>query len=166
MDDGDIRPAKPPSLSLTGLIAGALLWAIAMDASSLLGVYLRNRLETPHLSTILLIFFLGALPGWITAIILCQPALARLGKMAGLAAAFVVLCGSTIAWTAFAFAMQYRLFYAHWHDPLTTVRGLYQFSFTTVAAVYQFLVLGTPLYLPAGILCLAAASLLIARRKR
>jgi hypothetical protein len=166
MDDGEIRLVKPSSLSLAGLMAGALLWAIAMDASSLLGVYLRNRLETPYLSTILLIFFLGALPGWITAVILCRPLLVRLGQMARLAAAFVLLCGSTIAWTAFAFAMQYRLFYAQWHDPLTTVRGLYQFSFTTAAAVYQFLVLGTPLYLPAGILCLAAASLLIARRKR
>jgi hypothetical protein len=166
MDDASILRHEAPSLSLAGLFAGALAWAVAMDAAALLGIYLRNRLETPHLATLLLIFFLGACPGWITAVVLCRVTFPRLKRVPRPAAAFLLLTGATVAWTAIAFAMQYRLFYSQWHDPPTTVRGIYQFTFTTAAAVYQFLVLGTPLYLPAGILCLAAASLLIARRKR
>lgn len=159
-------PAAISSVTAGELFAGQLLWAIAMTATVMLGVYLRNRLETPDLLAILIVAFFGAMPGWLTTVIICRGIFFRLGQTGRLAAAFILLGGATIAWTAFFFAMQYRLFYAQWHDPLTTVRGLYQFSFTTAAAVYQFLVLGTPLYLPAGILCLAAASLLIARRKR
>ena len=46
--------------------------------------------------------------------------------------------------------MDYRLFYARWHAPFGTRTWVYQFTFTSASAVYQFIVMGIRLYLPLG----------------
>jgi hypothetical protein len=81
----------------------------------------------------------------------------------GFSAFFLCLAAGTIGTTAFLFALDYRTFYAQWHAMTGTRTWLFQFAFTSLAAFYQFLVLGVRLYLPLGAVALVATSLLLAR---
>ncbi|WP_306462671.1 MULTISPECIES: hypothetical protein [unclassified Mesorhizobium] len=83
-----------------------------------------------------------------------------------LAAAFVCLLGATLAFTGGLFALQYRSYYAEWHEPAFTRTWASEFAFTVLAALYQFVVLGVRLYFPFGFAVLAAASIWFARRRR
>lgn len=135
-----------------------------MALSCLLALYLRNGAQTSHMVSILTLYFCGGLIAWPCALVLGRFGAIGRGSETRFAAFFLCLTVCTIAATAFLFAMDYRLFYTQWHEPFGTRIWMYQFVFTSVAAVYQFVVMGIPLYLPAGFAALALASLWLARR--
>jgi len=83
-----------------------------------------------------------------------------------LAAAFVCLLAATITFTGGLFALQYRSYYAEWHEPAFSLTWALQFVFTMLTALYQFVVLGIRLYFPLGFIALALASVWFARRQR
>ncbi|TIQ46122.1 MAG: hypothetical protein E5X49_03465 [Mesorhizobium sp.] len=83
-----------------------------------------------------------------------------------LAAAFVCLLGATLAFTGGLFALQYRSYYAEWHAPAFTLTWAFEFVFTVLTALYQFVVLGVRLYFPLGFAALVAASVWFARLRR
>ena len=83
-----------------------------------------------------------------------------------LAAAFVCLLAATITFTGGLFALQYRSYYAEWHEPTFSLTWALQFVFTMLTALYQFVVLGIRLYFPLGFIALALASVWFARRQR
>ena len=83
-----------------------------------------------------------------------------------LAAAFVCLLAATITFTGGLFALQYRSYYAEWHEPAFSLTWAFQFVFTMLTALYQFVVLGIRLYFPLGFIALALASVWFARRQR
>ncbi|NEJ73692.1 hypothetical protein GR197_24645 [Rhizobium phaseoli] len=158
-----LRAAWPP---YPDLIAGALFWGAQMLASAMLGLYLRNGLQTSRLAEVAVLYFAGGLFAWPFALPVARffaygrPAEARF------AAFFVTLTAATIAMTAFLFAMEYRLFYSRWHAPFGSVVWAFQFVFTSISAVYQFLVIGLRLFLPLGPVCLVASSYHLAKRMR
>ena len=82
------------------------------------------------------------------------------------AAMFLALALSTIGATAGLFALDYRTYYAEWHEDFGTITWAFQFFFTTANAVVQFAVLGTGLFFPLGFVGLFAASLWFARSTR
>ena len=153
-----------PSLRLA--IAGSVVWGFAMGASALLTLLL-DRWETPvGVRIVVLLFALGgaaAFPiGWTLARLLSH------GRRpeAAFAAAFVSLGVATIGLTAFFYALQYRTYYAEWHEPAFTITWAFQFVFTGLVALYQFAVLGLRLYFPAGFVALFTAALWFAARSR
>ncbi|TPN88614.1 hypothetical protein FJ987_25655 [Mesorhizobium sp. CU2] len=81
------------------------------------------------------------------------------------AATFVCLLGTTLAFTGGLFALQYRSYYAEWHAPALTLTWAFEFAFTVLTALYQFVVLGVRLYFPLGFAALIAASIWFARRR-
>ena len=83
-----------------------------------------------------------------------------------LAAAFVCLLAATITFTGGLFALQYRSYYAEWHEPAFSLTWALQFVFTMLTALYQFVVLGIRLYFPLGFIALALASVWFARQQR
>lgn len=146
------------------ILVGGPVWGAMMALSSLLALYLRNGAQTYHIVSILLLFFCGGIIAWPCAVFLGRfAAIGRRGETR-FAAFFLCLTVLTIAATAFIFAMDYRLFYAQWHQPFGTRIWMYQFVFTSAGAAYQFVVMGIPLYLPLGFAALALASLWLARR--
>lgn len=169
-----VEPAQHPSdptlgsrsAALAGRFGGALVWGAAMALSALLSLGLDNRLETYHLPAILLLYFLGGLFGWL----LMLPLIRRLGAgrpaESRFAAALLFLTLGTVLSTALLFALQYRLFYARWHEAFGTRIWAFQFAFTSASAVYQFAVLGLRLFLPFGLVCLIGASWRLMRRSR
>ncbi len=79
-----------------------------------------------------------------------------------------MLCfaAATIAVTAAFYAFQYRSYYSAWHAETLTITWMFQLVFTTLAALYQFAVLGIRLFFPFGFVALFAAAFWFARRRR
>lgn len=157
-----LKPA-PVLPALPVLFGGAVGWGLLMAASAFLALAMDGRAQNFHLDRILAIYFAGGLFAWPIALPLARLFTRRKAIETRFAANFTLLSLGTIALTAFLFAMDYRLFYAQWHQPAGTRIWVYQFVFTSAGAVYQFLVMGLRLYLPVGLLLVAAASLWLAR---
>lgn len=149
-----------PSLALC--LGGAFVWGLLMTACAFLSLHMEGRDENFHLEKLLLIYFVGGLFAWPIALPLARLLTRRRRTETRFAAHFVLLSLGTIAMTAFFFAMEYRLFYAQWHQPFGTRIWVFQFVFTSIGAAYQFLVMGLRLYLPVGLPLLAGASLWLA----
>lgn len=149
-----------PSLALC--LGGALAWGVLMTACAFLSLQMEGRAANFHLAKLLLIYFAGGLFAWPIALPLARLLTRRRSVETRFAAHFVLLSLGTVFLTAFFFAMDYRLFYARWHQPFGTRIWAYQFVFTSVGATYQFLVMGLRLYLPVGLPVLAGASLWLA----
>lgn len=153
-----------PSLRLH--LGGAAAWGLAMAGCALVSLALQERWQTFHLQKLLLLYFSGGLLAWLLALPLARFFTRRRAAETRFAAHFVLLGLGTVAVTAALFALQYRVFYAQWHQPFGTRIWIYQFVFTFAGALYQFAVMGLSLYLPAGLPLLAGASLWLAKTMR
>ena len=143
-------------------LGGALAWGASMTACAYLSLVLEGRAGSFHLAKLLLIYFAGGLFAWPLALAAARLVTRRRSVETRFAAHFVLLSLGTIGMTALLFALDYRSFYAQWHQPFGTRIWLFQFAFTTAGAVYQFLVMGLRLYLPVGLPLLAGVSLWLA----
>ncbi len=158
---GDARVPIFPSIALC--LGGALAWGLLMVVCAFLSLHMEGRDANFHLEKLLLIYFTGGFCAWVIALPLARLLTRRRGTETRFAAHFALLSLGTVALTAFFFAMDYRLFYARWHQPFGTRVWAFQFVFTSAGAVYQFLVMGLRLYLPVGLPILVGASLWLAR---
>jgi hypothetical protein len=158
-----LRAALPP---LKEFAIGSLVWGAMMALSALLALGLRNGLQTDSLSELLAVYGLGGLFAWPFMIPLARVLAFGRAIETRFAAFFLALSVGTMAMTAFLFAMDYRIFYSRWHAPFGSEIWVFQFLFTGASAVYQFAVLGSRLFMPLGLLFLAATSLYLAKRMR
>ncbi|WP_164761792.1 hypothetical protein [Mesorhizobium sp.] len=145
---------------------GALLWAMTMGASALVTLLLDDW-ETPaKIRIVTMLFAVGAALAFPIGLFAAR--LVSQGRRweVAFAAAFVCLAAATIGLTAGLFALQYRSYYAEWHAPVFTRTWVLQFVFTTLIALYQFVVLGIRLYFPVGFIALFAAGVWFARQQR
>lgn len=160
---GRIRNALPsPGAS----VCGALLWAAAMGASALVSLLLDDW-ETPaKIRFVSLLYAAGGALAFPVGLFLAR--LVSLGRHweVALAAAFICLLVATISFTGGLFALQYRSYYAQWHEPALTIAWSIQFVHTVATAFYQFIVLGIRLYFPFGFIALTVASVWFARQQR
>ena len=78
---------------------------------------------------------------------------------------FTLILG-TAGITAFFFFLQYRLYYAQWHDQSFSEMWIVQMLFTGATAVYIFAVSGLRMLLPFGLPVLFGAALVFARKPR
>lgn len=137
-----------------------------MAASAILNLLLEAWATPAKIRTLAVLFAMGAALAFAPALFAARLLALGRGGEVGFAAGFTCLLASTIGFTGILFGLQYRLYYAHWHEPLTTHLGLIEFAFTIAAAGYQFLVLGVRLYFPLGFAALLLASLWFARQMR
>ncbi|WP_196809390.1 hypothetical protein [Rhizobium sp. 2MFCol3.1] len=158
-----LRAAYPP---YSAVLIGAPLWALQMLAAAMSTLYLRNGLETSHLSDLAILYFAGGLLAWPFALMLGRFFAHKRRIETRFAAFFVALAACTILMTAFLFAMDYRVFYSRWHAPGGSVIWFFQLIFTGASSVYQFMVLGLRLFVPLGLVCLLATSFALAKRMR
>jgi hypothetical protein len=158
-----VRRAVP---STVAALFGALLWAVAMGASALTGLWLDNW-ETPEkIRFVVLLYAMGAALAFPIGLFAAR--LISLDRQAevAFAAAFICLLAATLAFTGGLFALQYRSYYAEWHAEAFTVLWAFELVFTSLTALYQFVVLGIRLYFPLGFVALAIASVWFARQQR
>ena len=158
-----VRRAVP---STVAALVGAVLWAVAMGASALLCLWLDNW-ETPEkIRFVVLLYAMGAALAFPIGLFAAR--LISLDRQAevAFAAAFICLLAATLAFTGGLFALQYRSYYAEWHAEAFTVLWAFELVFTSLTALYQFVVLGVRLYFPLGFIALAVASVWFARQQR
>ena len=146
-------------------LAGSAAWAAAMAGSAAARLVYDGWASVDRVVLIVVLFALGGLLAFAPALWLAR-LVSPARSQGAFAAMFLALATMTIAATAFLFAMQYRLYFAEWHEPAFTITWMFQFAFTSAAAVYQFLVLGLPLFFPLGLLALLGAALWHARSVR
>lgn len=146
-------------------LAGSIAWAVAMAASAGFGLMRRGWSDPAALLPVVAIFAIGGLLAYAPALTVIRHGGPRRFE-AGLAVAILVLCTATILFTAGAYALHYRLYYAEFHaDPLS-VPWFFQFAFTVLGAFYQFASGGLALYVPIGLAALFVAAAIEARRAR
>ncbi|TIS60832.1 MAG: hypothetical protein E5W93_09915 [Mesorhizobium sp.] len=150
--------------ALRTAVLGALLWGLAMAGGAFVNLY---YWETPdRIRFVVLLYFVAGALAFPVGLTLAR--LLSRGRRweTALAAAFVCLLGATLAFTGGLFALQYRSYYAEWHAPAFTLTWAFEFVFTVLTALYQFVVLGVRLYFPLGFAALVAASIWFARQRR
>ncbi|MCO6185886.1 hypothetical protein [Rhizobium sp. L1K21] len=145
---------------------GGIVWAIAMFAAAMAGLWFYFRGISGKEYELATIYLLGGLFAWPFALYVTRFMALGCSPPVRFVLALVIIAGCTLAMTAFVFSQQFRLIFADTHMPITTRIGLYQFAETSASGVFQFLVAGVRLYFPVGILALVIASLWLARRMR
>lgn len=152
--------------SLRTALLGAVLWGVAMGASALINL-LMDDWETPEkIRFVTLLYAAGGALAFPVGLFLARLVSRGRHWEVALAAAFVCLLAATLAFTGALFALQYRSYYAEWHEPAFTITWAFQLVFTGLTALYQFVVLGIRLYFPLGFATLAVASVWFARQRR
>lgn len=167
-DDPEATAGTDDSRGLTPqlLYGGAALWALAMLASMTVYEWRQNGLNSFHLGLLGLIFTAGGGIGWLTAVPIARWLTLTRTEETRLAAYLLGLMLSTVSFTAFLFSMHYRIFYSRWHDPFGSIGWAYAFIETGAVAVYQFMVLGVPHYLPIAFPALLVAGARLAKTVR
>ena len=143
----------------------AAVWGLMMLVSALVALLLEHgRGLNAQTGQILAIYFTGAYIAYVVA----RPLLAFLNRHLAMpwriVLAVIVLAGATLAATAGVLALDYRVYYAAWHDDFLSITWFYQQAYTFLGSTYQYLVIGTRLYWPLGPLFLIAMSWWVARR--
>lgn len=141
---------------------GPPAWAAAMAVSAAVGLLGRGWAPGSHLAGVAALFAAGGALAFLPAAIAAGLVRRRRGE-ADVAAAALALAGLTLAATGLLNGLLYRDYYATWHAAFGTRLWANQFVFTVAAGIYQFLVLGSRLFLPVGLPALVIAALLIAR---
>lgn len=158
-----LRAAVPTA---NEVVVGTLLWGGAMSGSALANLLLAAW-ETPdRIRFVALLYGLGGLLAFPVGLTLARLVSRDRNWETALAAAFVSLLTTTLAFTGGLFALQYRSYYAEWHAPALTLTWAFEFAFTMMTALYQFVVLGVRLYFPLGFAALVGASIWFARQRR
>jgi hypothetical protein len=147
-------------------IFGSLLWGLGMALSAWFALWQEGLIHDLKLVFLLLLYFLGGLFSFPFALFLMAFTGAGRRFDTRFAASFLSLATCTVLMTAFLFSLQYRQFYAQWHAPFGTEIWMFQYVFTAASAVYQFMVSGLRLYLPAGMVMILATAAFLARRMR
>jgi hypothetical protein len=157
------RRSLPP---LVPALIGSACWALVMTASALVGTWSQGWLSPEKFEAVAKLYALGAALAF--PIGLTAARFAALGRppQAAFAAAFLGLSLATVGITGALFALDYRNYYATWHEDFLTITWAFQFVFTAAAALVQFAVLGVRLFFPIGFVALFLASLWFARTLR
>lgn len=147
-------------------IAGSVVWAAAMGASALFSIWMLEWETAEKIRAVVILFLLGGALAFPLGLFIAR--LFSLGRSAetAFAAAFLGLAVATTMVTGLLFAFAYRSYYAEWHGEFGSISWVFQFVFTTLAALYQFAVLGVRLLFPVGFVALFAASIWFARMPR
>jgi hypothetical protein len=158
-----LRSAVP---SLGAAAVGALLWGAAMGASGYVNLSL-SAWETPEkLRFVAVLFAAGGALAFPFGLFLARLLSQGRRTETSFAAALLCFAAATVAVTAVLYAIQYRSYYSAWHAEAFTVTWMFQLVFTTLAALYQFAVLGVRLFFPIGFLALLTAACWFARSQR
>jgi hypothetical protein len=122
------------------VVFGSAGWGAILMISALAGIWLRNGLIVANPFAIGSVFFYGgalafAPSFWLAALILRR----RAAIVRFIGCTLIIAFGSHLA-TSAIFALQYRVFYAHWHASFPNIVWFFQLAFTSAGAVFTFTV--------------------------
>lgn len=151
-----------PSPSL--VIFGSAVWGIVVAITAMAGMWMRNGMISANLLAIASVYFYGGSLAFGPGLWLGEFLFGRRGKALRFVGGTLVIAIAVHAATSGIFALQYRVFYAHWHNAFPSVVWFFQLGFTTVGGVFTFTVGSLAYYWPFSCLAFLAFGLWFARR--
>ena len=146
------------------VITGSAIWGAAMAIAAVVGLYWRDGLIIHSRLAVISLFFYGPAVGFAPGLMLSELICGKAGRITRFIIGTIILTLATHTATAAIFALQYRVFYAHWHAEFPSITWCYQFVGTSIGAVYQFTVDSLYIYFPVAPLLFVALGLWFARR--
>jgi hypothetical protein len=143
---GDALPS--PSL----VIFGSVAWGVVLAATAMMGMWLQNGLIVVNPLAISGVYFYGGSLGFAPAVWLGRMLFARRSLPLRFVGGTALIALSSHVAAAAIFALQYRVFYAHWHADFPDIIWFFQLAFTSAGAVYLFTVGSFADYWPFSIL--------------
>ncbi len=160
----DTRPARR-HVRILRVIAESLLWGTLMTGAAYFSLMSEQaRVFGPRVMTIMAVYFAGGAMGYLFAYPIVQWFAKRVSRPLTLFLAILALGGFTLAATAGVLALNYRAYYAEWHEAAFSIDWFYQQIFTVLGSTYQYLVIGVRLYWPLGPAFLILAGWWMTRR--
>jgi hypothetical protein len=139
-------------------MAGALAWGAAISASVCLVLVWRGWHWPSSILAVAGLFGGGATLAFLFVQLIWRH-LAPPRLEAAMALAAILHAGTAIAVIAALYGLQYRAYYAQWHEPGFSLVWFIQFAVTMAGAFYQFAVIGLGLLLPLGLPLLAVLAI-------
>jgi hypothetical protein len=131
------------------VLAGSTLWGLVMAVSVLASLTLEHGAYMTDALAVFLLYFIGAAAAFAPILFVLGLVFGHKGSGTARFVVALLLCFlATHTVTAGLFALQYRMFYAHWHAPFLSRIWFFQFAYTSAGALYQFTVSSLMLYLP------------------
>lgn len=150
---GLTRLAAATLPSPSTIVFGSAAWGLLMAACAMTGIWLQNRLIIANPLAIASVYFYGGSLAFAPALWLARLVSGRLGRALRSATGAAIMALATHLLTAAMFALQYRVFYAHWHADFPDIVWFFQLAFTSAGAAYTFTVGSLTFYWPMS--CLA-----------
>jgi hypothetical protein len=158
-----LRRSLPP---LATTLAGSVCWALVMAASAVVTLWSQGWQTPEKYLAVVLLFAVGAALAFPVGLTAARFIAIDRSAETAFAAAFLGFALATVGITAALFALDYRQYYATWHDNFLTIRWVFELVFTTLGALVQFAVLGLRLYFPVGFIALFVAGIWFVRSSR
>ena len=122
------------------VVFGSAGWGAIVMISALAGIWLRNGLIVANPFAIASVFFYGGALAFGPAFWLSRLCFGRQGKILRFISGALIVGLATHTATSAIFALQYRVFYAHWHADFPSIVWFFQLGFTSAGAVFTFTV--------------------------
>lgn len=133
------------------IIFGSAIWGLVMAATAMAGVWLHNGLIIAKPFAIAAVYFYGGSLAFAPGCWLVRLLLGTKGRVVRVIGGTLVMALATHLATAGIFALQYRVFYSHWHADFPSLVWFFQFGFTSLGAAYIFTAGGLVFYWPLSI---------------
>jgi hypothetical protein len=145
------------------VLLGSAIWGGLIAVSAIAGIWMHNGLLIVRPLAVVSLYFYGGALGFAPGLLLASLLFARSGTFVRLAGGTIVMMLATHTATAGIFALQYRVFYSHWHATFPNIIWFFQLAFTSAGAVYQYSVDSIYYYWPFTVLCFLGFGLWFAR---
>ncbi len=152
--------------SIGALAIGSLLWGTAMAATVLIDLRFWLDGHTLNAKALVALYFAGGLAGFSPAWLVARRIAAEKPFTARISASFLCLVILTIAATAIIFAVSFQYSNGYYHPSAIGWMWPFYIAASGIGASFQFLVMGSRYFLPAGLPLLALASYAMAKALR
>ncbi|NBN63591.1 hypothetical protein [Pannonibacter tanglangensis] len=158
---------KAPAARSREVLLAALIWPLVTAGLAGLHLALAEEPLTPRAVALIGLFAVGglagAIVGWPLALWLSDW---RRVPSARFAALFLCLGLATVGATSLLYFLQFRAYYAQWHQPMLSVGWVIETLVTGLNAAYLFAIDGLRILLPAGLPLLVGAAVVFVRRRQ
>jgi hypothetical protein len=148
------------------VLLGSAAWGVLMAISAVASIWTHNGMLIASPLAVIAVYFYGGSLGFAPGLMLARFLFGSRGWVARIIGGTLIILLATHTATAGIFALQYRVFYSHWHASFPNIVWFFQFAFTSAGAIYQYSVDSIYYYWPFSLLCFLGFGLWFARSHR
>jgi hypothetical protein len=145
------------------VLFGSAIWGVLMAISAVASIWTHNGLLIASPLAVIGVYFYGGSLGFAPGLMLAALLFGQAKSVTRFIGGTLAILLATHTATAGVFALQYRVFYSHWHAAFPNIIWFFQFAFTSAGAIYQYSVDSIYYYWPFSLLCFLGFGLWFAR---